>query len=69
MMKITDFNMLFKWENLQNRQCIKYLFPPFTTTLCIRMVMCVMYCSLQHRTNNIISLLLDCVIKQLILCC
>ena len=28
MIKITDFYMLCKWENLQNRQCIKYLFSP-----------------------------------------
>jgi len=31
MLKITDFYMLCKWENLQNRQCIKYLFSlPYT---------------------------------------
>jgi len=26
MIKMKDFYMLCKWENLQNRQCIKYLF-------------------------------------------
>jgi len=26
--KITDFYVLCKWENLQNRQCIKYLCSP-----------------------------------------
>jgi len=25
---MTDFYMLCKWENLQNWQCIKYLFSP-----------------------------------------
>ncbi len=25
-MKITDLSILCKWENLKNRQCIKYLF-------------------------------------------
>ncbi len=28
MMKITDLSILCKWENLTNRQCIKYLFAP-----------------------------------------
>jgi len=28
MIKITDFNMLCKRENLQNQQCIKYLISP-----------------------------------------
>ena len=28
MIRITDLYMLCKWENLQNRQCIKYLFSP-----------------------------------------
>ncbi len=27
-MKITDLSILCKWENLKNRQCIKYLFAP-----------------------------------------
>ncbi len=27
-MKITDCSILYKWENLKNRQCIKYLFAP-----------------------------------------
>ncbi len=27
-MKITDLSILCKWENLKNRQCIKYLFVP-----------------------------------------
>ncbi len=27
-MKITDLSILCKWENLKNRQCIKYLFSP-----------------------------------------
>ncbi len=27
-MKITDLSILCKWENLTNRQCIKYLFAP-----------------------------------------
>jgi len=26
MIKMTDFYMLCKWENLKNQQCIKYLF-------------------------------------------
>ncbi len=25
-MKISDLSILCKWENLKNRQCIKYLF-------------------------------------------
>ena len=28
MIKITDLYVLCKWDNLQNRQCIKYLFSP-----------------------------------------
>ncbi len=27
-MKVTDLFILCKWENLNNRQCIKYLFAP-----------------------------------------
>ncbi len=27
-MKIADLSILCKWENLKNRQCIKYLFAP-----------------------------------------
>ncbi len=27
-MKITDLSILCKWENLKNRQCVKYLFAP-----------------------------------------
>ncbi len=27
-MKITDLSILCKWENMKNRQCIKYLFAP-----------------------------------------
>ncbi len=27
-MKITDLSILCKWENVKNRQCIKYLFAP-----------------------------------------
>ncbi len=27
-MKITDLSILYKWENLKNRQCFKYLFAP-----------------------------------------
>ncbi len=27
-MEITDLSILRKWENLKNRQCIKYLFAP-----------------------------------------
>ncbi len=27
-MKITDLSILYKWETLKNRQCIKYLFDP-----------------------------------------
>ncbi len=27
-MKMTDLSILCKWENLKNRQCIKYLFAP-----------------------------------------
>ncbi len=27
-MKITDLSILCKWENLKDRQCIKYLFAP-----------------------------------------
>ncbi len=27
-MKITDLSIFCKWENLKNRQCIKYLFAP-----------------------------------------
>lgn len=30
-MKITDLSNLCKWENLKNRQCIKYLFAPLYT--------------------------------------
>ncbi len=26
--KITDLSILCKWENVKNRQCIKYLFYP-----------------------------------------
>ncbi len=32
-MKITDLSILCKWENLKNRQCIKYLFAPCTQYL------------------------------------
>jgi len=28
MIKMTDFYMLCKWENLKNQQCIKYMFSP-----------------------------------------
>ncbi len=31
-MKITDLSILCKWENLKNRQCIKYLFAPLYIT-------------------------------------
>ncbi len=27
-MKMTDLSILCKWETLNNRQCIKYLFAP-----------------------------------------
>ncbi len=27
-MKITDLSILCKWDNLKNRQCIKYVFAP-----------------------------------------
>ncbi len=27
-MEITDLSILFKWETLKNRQCIKYLLAP-----------------------------------------
>ncbi len=27
-MTITDLSILYKWETLKNRQCIKYLFAP-----------------------------------------
>ncbi|MEQ2295855.1 hypothetical protein AMECASPLE_018836 [Ameca splendens] len=32
MIKIKDFYMLCKWENLQNQQCIKCLFSPLHLT-------------------------------------
>ena len=32
---MTDFYMLCKWGNLQNRQCIKYLFSPLYHTIYI----------------------------------
>ncbi len=32
-MKMTDFSFLCKWENLKNRQCIKYLFAPLYTVV------------------------------------
>ncbi len=33
MKKITDLSILCKWENLTNRQFIKYLFAPCTVDL------------------------------------
>ncbi len=32
-MKITDLSILCKWDNLTNRQCIKYLFAPLVYIL------------------------------------
>ncbi len=35
-MKITDLSDLCKWETLNNRQCIKYLFAPlYMCVLCV----------------------------------
>ncbi len=37
-MKITVLSILCKWENLKNRQCIKYLFAPLCVYVCISVV-------------------------------
>ncbi len=40
-MKITDLSILCKWENLKNRQCIKYLFAPLCVCVCVFVCVCV----------------------------
>ncbi len=43
-MKMTDLSILCKWENLKNRQCIKYLFAPLYINKNLNWRVCVCVC-------------------------
>ncbi len=64
-MKITELSILCKWENLKNRQCIKYLFAPLHS-LYIYIYICIYIYIYIYISGGPLSALTCCVNVRLL---
>ncbi len=63
-MKITDLFILCKWENLKNRQCIKYLFSPLYINCCVLVGLIETF----HITYVVLLFLLNLILSIVLIC-